>query len=110
MKMFGSRRSSYRLVPAFIFFCHETVALLYHSVGVTYFMMMKPYQLGLVAYLLLCCIIVVCTNAAYDEMVDVDEQEPHPDPNDENYVGMIYIGRMDDDGKRVGWHTDNGRM
>ena len=73
-------------------------------------MTMKPYQLGLVAYLLLCCIIVVSTNAAYDEMVDVDDEEPHPDPNDENYVGMIYIGRMDDDGKRVGWHTDNGRM
>jgi len=72
-------------------------------------MMMKPYQLGLVAYLQLCCIIIVCTTAAYDEIVDV-EAEPHPDPNDENYSGMIYIGRMDDDGKRVGWHTDNGRM
>ena len=72
-------------------------------------MMMKPYQLGLVAHLLLCCIIIVCTTAAYDEIVD-DEAEPHPDPNNENYSGMIYIGRMDDDGKRVGWHTDNGRM
>lgn len=70
-------------------------------------MMMKPYQFGLAAYLLLCCIIVVCTTV-YDEMVDVDEA--HPDPNDENYFGMIYVGRMDYDGKRVGWHTDNGKI
>lgn len=72
---------------------------------------MKPHQLGFATYLLLCCIIVVCITAVYDEMVDVDEVETHPDPNDENYFGMIYIGRMDDDGKkRVGWHTDNGKV
>ena len=74
-------------------------------------MMMKPppYPLGLVAYLLLCCIIIiVCSTAVYNEIVD--DEEPHPDPNDENYSGMIYIGRMDEDGKRVGWHTDNGRI
>jgi hypothetical protein len=42
-------------------------------------------------------------------MIEVDE-EPHPDPNEENYPGMIYIGRMNDEGKRVGFDADNGRM
>jgi len=40
--------------------------------------------------------------------VDAEEEEPHPDPNEENYPGMIYIGRMDDDGRRVGFDADNG--
>lgn len=38
-----------------------------------------------------------------------DEEEEHPDPNDEHYPGMVYIGRMDDDGKRVGFDADNGK-
>ena len=45
-------------------------------------------------------------------MVDndyADEEEQHPDPNDEHYPGMVYIGRMDDDGKRVGFDADNGK-
>jgi formylglycine-generating enzyme len=63
-----------------------------------------------------------------EERHDNDDQLqhalPHPDPNQEDYPGMIYIGRMmqhdDDDYQddatsttgdkkkhRVGWHTDN---
>jgi formylglycine-generating enzyme required for sulfatase activity len=35
--------------------------------------------------------------------------EPHPDPNDEHYDGMIYVGRHDlDTGKRIGFDEDNG--
>jgi len=42
-------------------------------------------------------------------VVEIDG-EPHPDPNEENYSGMIYIGRLDDDGKRVSFDADNGMM
>jgi len=34
--------------------------------------------------------------------------DPHPDPNDENYEGMIYIGRHEDDGTRMGFEKNNG--
>ena len=34
--------------------------------------------------------------------------EGHPDPNEEEYSNMIYIGRVDDDGNRVGFEHDNG--
>ena len=40
--------------------------------------------------------------------INDEEEEPHPDPNDEDYSNMIYIGRMDDEGKRVGFEYDNG--
>lgn len=34
--------------------------------------------------------------------------EPHPDPNDEHYDGMIYVGRHDpDSGKRIGFDQDD---
>ena len=36
--------------------------------------------------------------------------EPHPDPNDEDYEGMIYIGRFEQEENtktRVGFHEDN---
>lgn len=36
-----------------------------------------------------------------------DKEEPHPDPNEENYKGMIYIGRHHN-GTRVGFDEDNG--
>eukprot|EP00569_Conticribra_weissflogii_P001679 CAMPEP_0171352790 /NCGR_PEP_ID=MMETSP0878-20121228/42531_1 /TAXON_ID=67004 /ORGANISM="Thalassiosira weissflogii, Strain CCMP1336" /LENGTH=500 /DNA_ID=CAMNT_0011858541 /DNA_START=52 /DNA_END=1554 /DNA_ORIENTATION=+ len=36
------------------------------------------------------------------------EEEPHPDPNDENHPGMIYVGRKVDDGRRAGFDVDNG--
>ena len=35
-------------------------------------------------------------------------EESHPDPNEEDCSNMIYIGRVDDDGKRVGFEHDNG--
>jgi len=41
------------------------------------------------------------------EAADSDE-EHHPDPNEEDYSGMIYIGRMHDEGGRVGFEIDNG--
>lgn len=62
-------------------------------------------------YLLLCTILyasAIATVNVNDVLAVGDEEEQHPDPNDENYPGMIYIGRMDDDGKRVGFNADNG--
>ena len=32
--------------------------------------------------------------------------EDHPDPNEENYDGMIYVGRHSNDGKRIGYEGD----
>ncbi|KAL3786792.1 hypothetical protein ACHAW5_007625 [Stephanodiscus triporus] len=58
-------------------------------------------------FLLLWTAYLFCAFAAKDEAAEVDE-ESHPDPNVENYSGMIYIGRLDDDGKRVGFDADNG--
>eukprot|EP00970_Alexandrium_tamarense_P013430 scaffold3400_cov198-Alexandrium_tamarense.AAC.15 len=34
--------------------------------------------------------------------------EPHPDPNEEDYPGMVYVGRLDGEGKRMGFDVDNG--
>ena len=34
--------------------------------------------------------------------------DPHPNVNEENYPGMIYVGRMHNDGTRVGFEEDNG--
>lgn len=35
------------------------------------------------------------------------EEEPHPDPNDEHYDGMIYVGRHDEiSGRRIGFDHD----
>ncbi|KAG7343026.1 sulfatase-modifying factor [Nitzschia inconspicua] len=34
--------------------------------------------------------------------------EDHPDPNDEHYDGMIYVGKHDDNGRRLGFDVDNG--
>lgn len=33
--------------------------------------------------------------------------DPHPDPNDEDHNGMIYVGRIDEDGSRIGFDQDN---
>jgi hypothetical protein len=47
----------------------------------------------------------------YDEEEGTEEWganvEPHPDPNDEDYKGMIYVGRYDGENKRVGFDQDN---
>mmetsp|Transcript_29414 Transcript_29414/g.37964 ORF Transcript_29414/g.37964 Transcript_29414/m.37964 type:complete len:484 (+) Transcript_29414:21-1472(+) len=58
-------------------------------------------------------IIIISANSTTDEAESAvpinPDNEPHPDPNEENYPGMIYIGRHDHhDGKRTGFHTDNG--
>jgi len=34
--------------------------------------------------------------------------DPHPDPNEENHDGMIYLGMLGDNGHRVGFEVDNG--
>lgn len=54
------------------------------------------YLLWLLPWLLLC----VSSGLINDE--------PHPDPNDEQYEGMIYIGRHYHNGTRVGFDQDNG--
>ena len=50
----------------------------------------------------------------FDKDEDEEEEEewgsnlePHPDPNHEHYEGMVYIGMLDTDGKRVGFEHDN---
>ncbi|CAJ1953124.1 unnamed protein product [Cylindrotheca closterium] len=38
-----------------------------------------------------------------------EELEDHPDPNDENYAGMVYVGKHDTStGRRVGFDEGNG--
>ena len=56
----------------------------------------------------ICLLLSAILTAAADEAVDISNEEPHPDPNEEDYTGMAYIGRMDDDGRRVGFDQDNG--
>jgi hypothetical protein len=45
--------------------------------------------------------------ASADREAAADE-DPHPDPNEEDYSGMAYVGRMDENGRRVGFDMDNG--
>ena len=53
--------------------------------------------------------ILWCTNIQhYLPLHLILTEEIHPDPNEEDYSNMIYIGRVDDDGKRVGFEHDNG--
>jgi hypothetical protein len=48
------------------------------------------------------------TDAARDSEVGAN-LEPHPDPNEEHYDNMIYVGRMHHDGEtRLGFDVDNG--
>ena len=52
-------------------------------------------------------------NESYEEVLDDADivgsaLDPHPDPNEENYDGMIYIGRHEEDGKRMGFDKNNG--
>jgi formylglycine-generating enzyme len=38
-----------------------------------------------------------------------NQLEPHPDPNEENHDGMVYIGKVDSEtGHRIGFDHDNG--
>jgi hypothetical protein len=49
------------------------------------------------------------TDAALDSEIGAN-LEPHPDPNEEHYVNMVYVGRMhhEDDETRLGFDVDNG--
>ena len=52
---------------------------------------------------------------SFDDVLDDEEiigsaLDSHPDPNDENYEGMIYIGRHEDDGTRMGFDKNNGAL
>ena len=58
---------------------------------------------------------IITTNAAEESIDDVSDMggmgsalDPHPDPNEENYEGMIYIGRHELDGTRMGFDKNNG--
>ena len=56
---------------------------------------------------------LIYVSANEDDIEDVEygsALDPHPDPNDENYEGMIYIGRHDVEGRRVGFDQDNGEF
>ena len=53
------------------------------------------------------------SESSFDNVLDDEEfvgsaLDPHPDPNDENYEGMIYIGRHEEDGTRMGFDKNNG--
>jgi formylglycine-generating enzyme len=56
----------------------------------------------------------VMTNTNINKVMDDDNEEwganldDHPDPNEEHYEGMIYVGRHGDDGRRLGFDVDNG--
>lgn len=63
-------------------------------------------RLKLSIFLLLFAIL----SSSADESKDIPNEEPHPDPNEEDYAGMAYIGRIDDDGRRVGFDLDNGEL
>jgi hypothetical protein len=57
---------------------------------------------------ILLLLIALVLSVAHQE-IDATE-EPHPDPNDEDYLGMAYIGRLDEGGRRVGFDFDNGEL
>lgn len=58
------------------------------------------------SFLFLLFVLLVAT--ANVDTVESVEEEPHPDPNNEDYDGMVYIGRIDEHGRRVGFEVDNG--
>jgi len=68
------------------------------------------------SYLLLTVLIFCCLFRLVPVAVANDYEEEwganlgiHPDPNDENYDGMIYVGKYHEvTGKRVGFDQDNG--
>ncbi|KAL7536290.1 hypothetical protein ACHAXR_007055, partial [Thalassiosira sp. AJA248-18] len=73
--------------------------------------MMNPLHQRRTCKLAFCTLLwtfCLISSIAAPEDAILAEEEPHPDPNEEDYTGMIYIGRLDDDGNRVGFETDNG--
>lgn len=71
-----------------------------------------------ISFLLICIVLVnlnykVRIYAKKEEEGEAvyEEEEDHPNPNDEHYEGMIYVGRLHEDGvTRVGWHEPNGTL
>jgi formylglycine-generating enzyme required for sulfatase activity len=60
---------------------------------------------------LLVCVLVHAQEeaaAVQEQEQKQEDEEPHPDPNEEHYDNMIYLGRLDADNARVGFHQDNG--
>jgi hypothetical protein len=63
-----------------------------------------------------CCLcpFIALANEPTIETVDWEDEwganlEDHPDPNDENYPAMIYVGKHDETtGRRIGFDRDNG--
>ena len=67
-----------------------------------------------IASLCLCLLNPCLSLSAYQELSYLDDPElganleDHPDPNDEHYDGMVYVGRHDHDGRRMSRAHDNG--
>lgn len=66
----------------------------------------------LIALLLINTTLTLARETSTRSHLNMDEfgtdLEPHPDPNHENYPGMIYVGRMhDDDETRIGFENDD---
>jgi len=81
-----------------------------HQANTTITMMtssLHPLRAQKLALYILLWTTCLLSTTANDEAA-VGEEEPHPDPNEEDYSGMIYIGRLDEDGRRVGFEADNG--
>ena len=72
----------------------------------------RPIVLCLLPWLfsfLQCCLSLCSTCCFAQQPLDKDyDKDDHPDPNEEEYEGMIYIGRYHSDGRRVGFEQDNG--
>jgi len=69
----------------------------------------------MLVWLLLCLLLLSSILAATEQNVFLQQYddiganvEPHPDPNDEDYEGMVYVGRHDEMGHRMGFEQDNG--
>mmetsp|Transcript_27541 Transcript_27541/g.42400 ORF Transcript_27541/g.42400 Transcript_27541/m.42400 type:complete len:475 (-) Transcript_27541:217-1641(-) len=77
-----------------------------------------PIRRTLLAFLLLVTVVVEpkiataqssSTSRTWDDTELGASVEAHPDPNDEHYDGMIYVGRHDPiTGRRIGFEHDNG--
>ena len=73
--------------------------------------------LALLLLLTISCLSRLVVASANDNNNDNDNDndewganlEDHPDPNEENYPGMIYVGKHDEQtGRRIGFNRDNG--
>ena len=77
---------------------------------------MKPSCILRLGFSLTLCYILSHVMAFAKEPTTIESEdewganlEDHPDPNDENYPGMIYVGKHDHQtGRRIGFDQDNG--